>query len=257
MSTNARAGSWVALARRNPLADLRLYCFPYGGAGASIFRAWAQSMPEAVEVCAVQLPGRENRLHEAPFTQVNRLVPELGQVLTPHLTHPFALFGHSLGAFIAFELARQLRAQNAQGPVHLFVSGQRAPQLPDSLPPIYHLPDSEFLAEIHRRYDAIPRAVLSSPLLMQVLLPLLRADFTMNDTYAYADDTPLDCPITCFGGQEDPETTNEQLSAWRQQTNGAFTLTMFPGGHFFLDNARTLLLQVIHDNLISSINDNR
>ena len=92
---------------------------------------------------------------------------------------------------------------------------------------------------------------------MQVLLPLLRADFTMNDTYAYADDTPLDCPITCFGGQEDPETTNEQLSAWRQQTNGAFTLTMFPGGHFFLDNARTLLLQVIHDNLIRSINDNK
>jgi len=248
------ADSWIVLPRPNPRARLRLFCFPYGGAGASIFRAWPQSLPEAVEVCAVQLPGRETRLREEPFTDVPGVVRTLAQALAPRLTVPFAFFGHSLGAFIGFELARELRKQNAGVPIHMFVSGQRAPQIPAPLPPLYQLPDGEFIEAMQRRYNGIPAVVRQSVELMQVLLPLLRADFTMNDTYAYVDDRPLDCPISCFGGQQDPETTKETLAAWGRQTRGAFALKMFPGGHFFLESARALLLQALIDDLKNSSN---
>lgn len=243
------ANSWIVVPRPNPQARLRLFCFPYAGGGASIFRTWPQSLPETVEVCAVQLPGRENRLRETPFTDMPGVVQTLGEVLRPCLTLPFAFFGHSLGAFIGFELARQLRRGNANGPIHLFVSGQRAPQIADTAPPLYQLPDDEFIEQMHKRYEGIPLVVLQNAEMMKVLLPLLRADLTINDTYAYKDDSPLDCPITCFAGQQDPEATNETLAAWRDQTRGNFKLRMFPGDHFFVQSERVSVLQVLSEEL--------
>jgi len=243
------AGSWIVVPKSNPRARLRLFCFPYSGGGASIFRTWPESLPEAVEVCAVQLPGRENRLREAPFTDVPGVVQTLAEVLRPYLTVPFAFFGHSLGALIGFELARQLRKQNVQSPIHLFVSGKRAPQIPDRLPSVYQLPDSEFIEEMHHRYGGIPQAVLQSPGVMQIFLPLLRADFSMNDTYAYVDGKPLDCPISCFGGLYDPAVREEDLAGWRNQTKCSFTLRMIPGGHFFIHDASASLLHALSDDL--------
>lgn len=254
MKGTIAASSWIAVPRPNPRARVRLFCFPYGGGGASIFRTWPQNLPDAVEVCGIQLPGRENRIREAPFTDVLGVVNTLAEILRPCLTFPFAFFGHSLGAFIGFELARQLRKQNAQGPIHLFVSGQRAPQIPDTLPPLYQLPDREFIEQVHRRYDAIPQVVLQSAELMQILLPLLRADLTMNDTYVYTDDRPLDCPITCFGGQGDPETTNETLAAWREQTCSNFKLKMFLGDHFFIQSEQASVLRALGEELKVSAN---
>ena len=241
---------WIFFPRPNPLARLRLFCFPYGGAGASVFRRWPDGLPQFVEVSAIQLPGRENRFRETPFTEIPRLVRSLTDVLSPYLTLPYAFFGHSLGAIIAFELARQLRREKAPGLLHLFVSGKRAPQVPHSLPPIYQLPDKEFVETIHRRYEGIPQAILQDPEVMQVFLPVLRADLSMNDTYIYAEGNPLDCPISCFGGLEDSEVTEEGLLAWRVQTHSSFSLRMIPGNHFFIQSASAHLLQALSEDLI-------
>ncbi len=237
--------SWITSRGANPRAQFRLFCFPYGGAGASIFRAWPRALAEEVEVCAVRLPGRESRRNEAPYTSIRALVDELADVLRPMMDVPFALFGHSLGAFVAFELARQLRRNNGPAPACLLLSGQRAPHLPDPQPLLYRLPDTAFVDGIRQRYDAIPQAVVDTPGLLQALLPVLRADFTMNDTYCYTDDEPLDCPITCFGGFDDHEARPEELEAWSEQTRSSFTLELFPGGHFFLHRDEAAVLQAV------------
>ncbi len=160
----------------------------------------------------MQLTERENRLQDGLIFDLPEVVETVAHVLLPYLTHPFAFFGHSLGAFIAFELVRKLRKNNEPLPLHLFVSGQRAPQIPDPCPPLHQLPDPEFLEEINCRYNRIPETVLHCRDLMQLLLPVLRADFTMNETYKYTVDAPVDCPITAFGGLQDPKAGADDLS---------------------------------------------
>jgi medium-chain acyl-[acyl-carrier-protein] hydrolase len=244
-SESAVFRSWVVRPEPKPTARLRLFCFPYAGAGASLFLRWPEALPPFVEVCAVQLPGRENRLGESAFSRMHDLVHTLASVLSAHLTTPFVLFGHSLGAFIAFELARRLRDLDLPEPVHLIASGQRAPQVPDSLPAVGHLSDREFILEMVRRYDAIPQVVLESPKMMEVVLPLLRADVLMLETYTYRKAPPLACPITCLGGLGDNESTTDDLVPWREQTTGPFSVEMFPGGHFFMESARESVLRVL------------
>lgn len=241
----SQTGAWIAPRRPKPAARIRLVCLPYAGGGASVFRTWQDGLPPEIDVCAVQLPGRENRLKEAPFSDLPTLVPVLADALQPDLDGPYALFGHSLGAFVAFELARTLAARGHHDPVHIFLSGQRAPQRPNPLPPVFELDDAEFLAELGRRYDAVPKAVLASPELMKMVLPLLRADFTMNDTYTWTGGQPLTSPITCFGATDDPESAEADLKGWAEHTRGAFSLRMFDGGHFFIQQARDAVLGAI------------
>lgn len=239
---------WLAFVRPNQQAKLRLFCFPYSGGGATAFRTWPDSLPTAVEVCPVQLPGRETRLREQPFTRISPLVQAAAQALLPHLDKPFALFGHSVGALIGFELARHLRRRYGLETVHLFVSGRHAPQIPDPDPPIYALPEPEFIEEV-RLYNGTPEEVLENAELLELFIPILRADFAVNETYAYADEPPLDCPISAFGGLEDHKFSHDDLEAWREQTAASFSLQMFPGGHFFLHSARPLLLRAISQGL--------
>jgi medium-chain acyl-[acyl-carrier-protein] hydrolase len=224
---------------------LRLFCFPHAGSGASIFREWSAALPPAIEVCPVQLPGRESRWTEPPFTRLVSLVETLVIALRPLLDLPFAFFGHSMGAFISFELARQLRRENSENPAHLFVSGARAPQIPDPDPPIHQLPDSAFVEEL-RRLNGMPDEVLQNAELMQVVLPTLRADVTMCETYVYsADEEPLSCPISAYGGQEDRKVIYKDLAGWNAQTRNASTMQIFPGDHFFLYSAREPLLRAV------------
>ena len=152
--------AWIAWARPRPEARLRLFCFPYAGGGATIFRKWSDSLPETVEVNPVQLPGRGNRLREPPFARLSPLVQAIAAGLLPHLDKPFAFFGHSLGALVGFELARQLRRQAGVHPVRLFISADRAPQIPRRERPIHALPEGEFLAELNR-LNGIPGKVLA------------------------------------------------------------------------------------------------
>ena len=232
--------------RPNPRARLRLFCFPYAGGGAEIYRLWPQNLPSEVEVCVAQLPGRGTRLREQPFTSLDALVEAATEAIAPWLDKPFALFGHSMGAMISFELARRLRDQDGPQPAHLFVSGRRAPQLPNNEPITYNLPEAE-LGQILLRLNGTPKEVLEHPELMELMLPLLRADFSVVETYVYRPDVPLDCPLTAFGGLRDSEVSREQVEAWREQTTSEFALRMLPGGHFFLNDAQsqTLLLSAI------------
>jgi medium-chain acyl-[acyl-carrier-protein] hydrolase len=198
-----------------------------------MFRTWADVFPAAIEVCAAQLPGRENRLGEPHFTRLQTLVEAVADALAPMLDTPFAFFGHSMGAMIGFELTRSLRRQHRLEPVHLFISGRRAPQIPHTERPTYNLPEAELLDEL-RRLSGTPTAVLENPELLQLVLPLLRTDFEVCQTYTYVPEAALGCPITVFGGLQDAEVPRESLAAWREQTSASFTLRMFPGDHFFL-----------------------
>lgn len=244
MATTPPFDAWVTCPKPHPQARLRLFCFPYAGGGASLFRSWSETLPAQVEVCPVQLPGRENRFREARSTQLMPLVHVLGDVIQPYLTMPFAFFGHSLGAILSFELTRCLRRQGAPLPVYLFVSGHHAPHLPDPKPPIYNLPDPQFLEEL-RLLNGMPGEVLESAELMELMMPLLRADFAMAETYVYTEDTALSCPISAFGGLTDDEVSQQEADAWRSHTSGAFTLRMLPGDHFFFVKERATLLQAI------------
>lgn len=244
MSPVSPAHAWLTFPKPNRHARLRLFCFPYAGGGASIFRVWPDHLPPDIAVCSIRLPGRENRFKEAPFTHLPALIQALMNVLSEHLDKPFLLFGHSMGALICFELARALRERERSGPVQLLVSGCHAPQLPDPEPPIHDLPDAEFVAELSR-LKGVPESVLHHRELMQLLLPTLRADLALYETYAYKPQDPLDCQIFAFCGLDDPKARRDDMLAWHAQTRGAFSLRMLPGDHFFLNHSRAMLLQAM------------
>lgn len=243
---------WFRYWQRKPHASLRLFCFPYAGGGASIFHTWSASLPAKIEVCPVQLPGRENRILEQPFSHIQALTHALAQALHPYLDMPYAFFGHSMGALLSFELTHYLQNMGGgnAGPEHLFVSAFRAPHLPDPSLPIHHLPEPAFVEEL-RRLQGTPEEILQNAEFLHLLLPLLRADFTVCETYVCERDTRLKCPITAFGGLQDEEVSCEMLSAWSQHTSQSFKLHYVAGSHFFLQTAQAELLQVIVQDLQS------
>lgn len=231
---------WLTIPQPNPQARLRLFCFPYAGAGSSVFRTWCNLLSEDMELCAIQLPGRETRLREPLFTQLQPLIENLAPVLPLNL--PFAFFGHSLGALISFELTRQLRRLDQPLPLHLFVSGRVAPQKPLPNPPIHQLPLAEFKAEL-RKKGGTPEAVLQNAELMELFLPILRADLEINDAYCYSPEAPLACPISAFCGLQDEEASREHMEAWQEQTCKEFTLHLFPGDHFFFKREQRKVIE--------------
>jgi len=240
----SEAHAWLLFRPGRPDALLRLFCLPYAGGGSSAYRDWQAGFPPEIEVCPVQLPGRENRFLEPPATSMPILVRDLANGLGPFLDRPFALFGHSLGALVVFELCHELRSMGQPVARHLFVSAHRAPHLPDRRPPIHHLPDDAFVAEL-RRLNGTPEEVLGNSELMELVLPTLRADFTISETYRWTWRPPLDCPITVFGGRNDSETTPAELEAWRTHTRGALRVELLPGAHFFLHDSRSQLQAAI------------
>jgi len=252
VSTAAVPDTWIACRKPNPKARLRLFCFPYAGSGAAIFRTWPDSFPADVEICPVQFPGRGTRLADTPFTQLAPLVDALAQALLPLLDKPFAFFGHSLGALVGFELARQLRRQSGVQPVRLFVSADRAPQISRPDRSIHALPESDLLAEL-RCLNGIPAKVLDDAELMQIMLPILRADLSVYETYIYSPEPPLTCPIAAFGGLQDHRVSRGDLEAWREQTTVAFSLQMFPGDHFFWHTTQPRLLERLSRDLSGAV----
>lgn len=237
--------TWIGRPAPRDGARLRLFCLPYAGGGTTAYRPWIEHLPADIELCTVRLPGREMRLREKPYTNMDDLVVDLSESIEPLLDRPYALFGHSMGAWVAFALAHQLRRRSSPQPIHLFVSGRRAPQLPEAEAPLHQLPDADFVAAMVRRYDAIPQVLLQDVALLRLFLPALRADMTMIETYRYAEEPPLRCPIAAFGGWEDRRATQAGLSAWRDHSTGAFALRMFPGGHFFIQSTRESLVEEV------------
>jgi medium-chain acyl-[acyl-carrier-protein] hydrolase len=234
---------WLIVAKPLPRPRLRMFCLPHAGGAASIFRLWSDSLPEGVEVCGIQLPGREGRWKEAPVPDLLRLIDCILPAMP--LDVPFVLYGHSMGSILAFELAREFRRRGLQGPLHLLVSGRRAPHLPLDHPPIAGLSDDQFVAAITRQYNGIPKIIQQDQELLQLFLPMLRADMSVIETYHWQDDDPLDCPLSVFSGIEDRTVAIEQLLAWRALSKGDFRLELLPGDHFFPQTRRNQLLRSI------------
>ncbi len=248
ITTTRSLNAWVTSLNHHPDRRLRLFCFPYAGGGTSIFRTWVNNLPASIEICALQLPGRESRLAEEPFSDMVSLVQELSEAISPYLDVPFAFFGHSMGAIVSFELARLLQKQYGKSPKYLFVSGRQAPHIPDPKPPFHHLSEVEFLAEI-RRLNGTPEVVLQNAELMELLLPTLRADIKICETYLYTSQDQLNCPISAFGGKLDAEVGYQDLAGWSEHTSDIFTMRILYGHHFFLHSEQEMLLQSLYRDL--------
>jgi medium-chain acyl-[acyl-carrier-protein] hydrolase len=236
----------------NPNARLRVFCFPFAGGGASTFNAWSNELPADIrtqtELCAIQLPGRETSMRSPPFHRLQPLVVALAPVIMRYAHTPFVFLGHSMGALVSFELARKLRRRGAPEPTHMIVSGHRAPHIPDRHPSIHRLPDQELVTKL-RNFGRTPEGVLQNPELMALLLPVLRADFAVCESYEYASEEALACSITAFGGNDDEKVSRTELAAWQLETNNSFSMHMFPGDHFFIQSAQSLVLRVLAQDL--------
>jgi surfactin synthase thioesterase subunit len=192
-------------------------------------------------VCPVQLPGREGRLSELALKRMGDLVPAAARALLPYLGQPFAFFGHSMGALVAFELARHVRAEHGLLPQHLFVSGHGAPHARERATAMHALSDREFTEKL-REMQGTPEEVLQHEELRQLIMPVLRADFELCETYRYEPGQPLACPISALGGLQDPYVAREALEQWRRHTLARFEARTFPGDHFFLNSCRPLVI---------------
>ena len=217
-----------------------------------LLHSWLNGLPSEVDLCPIHLPGREKRKLEPPFVRMDSLIQTLCGALEPFLDIPFALFGHSVGALMAFEMARELRRRGLGTPVRLFVSAHAAAQIPRSVEPIHQRPEPEFVDELIKRYDAIPSSILADRDLMEMFIPVLRADLEILETYTYRPEPPLACPISAFGGVLDSTVERSQLEAWQHQTSNSFRLRMFSGKHFFLKEARPQVLSTICSDLLLS-----
>jgi medium-chain acyl-[acyl-carrier-protein] hydrolase len=212
-------------------ARVRLFCLPHAGAGATAYRAWASGLPPHIGACPIQPPGRETRLRERPFESVGPLVAELADELTGMLDRPYAVLGHSVGALVAFELLREIRARGGSAPVHLFVAGRPAPQLPYVHPELRGMTVDQ-LADLLSELGGTQPEVLGDRALLAAIAPVFRADFAVNETYRYRAQAPLDVPITALGATDDPRADRAQLTAWAAQTTREFRTHLLDGGHF-------------------------
>jgi surfactin synthase thioesterase subunit len=250
MSTETTFTNWITCPQPNPHAKARLFCFAYAGGSATIFRTWADDLPATIELCPIEIPGRGKQIKSPPYTKIQPLVQAIATNIIPYLDKPYAFIGYSMGSLISFELSRILRSKYNFYPLHLFVAAHQAPQLSTEKPPISQLPDTDFLAKISQ-FNGTPQEVLQNADLMQIFLPIIRADFTVLESYIYTPQPPLDCPITAFGGLQDPRVSSTAIAAWEKQTVAPFSLRMIDGDHFFINTAKTTLLNHVVQSLQS------
>ena len=234
-----RTSLWLPFGA-HPDATVRLLCLPHAGAGASAFLSWGRGLPPEIGLCPVQPPGRDRRMSEEPFTCVQPLVRELAGEVVARVASPYAIFGHSTGALAAFELVREIRRLGAPGPVHLFVAGRRAPQLPIRRSELGRLSLQE-LADLLRKLGGTPPDLLADRDMLAMMQPLLAADFDVNEDYQFVAQDPLDIPITAFAGTSDAGADVAMMTAWREQTTTEFAIHPLDGGHFAIfDHASTV-----------------
>ncbi len=223
-----------------PQARVRLVCLPYAGGGANIYRPWRASLPPTVELCLAQLPGREVRFKEPALTQVAPIVDAVTEALRALAPLPLVIFGHSMGALLAFELTRRLERDGGFELAHLCVSGRAAPHVRDR-EPMHALPEAEFLSAV-RRLNGTPEEVFASAELMKLVTPILRSDFAVDETHHVEPGAEVRCPLLAIGGTRDGLVPAGGLEAWQQYTRGAFQAAWCEGDHFFLNHNRAALL---------------
>jgi medium-chain acyl-[acyl-carrier-protein] hydrolase len=241
-----RPNRWLLKFRESAPGAPTLVGIPYAGGGASLFASWTRWLPPAIGVVGVQLPGRERRLNEPPLNEITQVVAELGPAVLASLRGPLALFGHSNGALIAFELARWLRPRVSGQVWRLYVAASRAPQVVRPLRNAHLLPDAEFREHL-RKLGGTPTELLEDDDAVSVLSPMLRGDLCMNDTYRYVSGAPMDCAIIAFGGRDDVGVPETELGGWSDHTTAGFRLTWLDGDHFFVKEPGPLLRHIADD----------
>lgn len=247
-SINKKSNLWIVIPKRNKNCKLRLFCFPFAGGGALAYRSWYKDLPSEVELCIVQLPGRENRINEKSFSEIQLLIDELVKQLKDYLDKPFVLFGHSMGGLISFEFTRRIRDTLGILPERLFLSAFCAPQVRDDSKNISNLPDDVFMEKV-RAFNGIPDVLWNDKEWIQFILPKLKADFCIIDGYKYYEDEPLECPISAFCGTDDQSVSKEDMEALKIHTKGEFLLRMFEGGHFFINDSYVSVLSTLTEDL--------
>lgn len=233
-------------------APLRLFCFPYAGGSAHVFREWQRHLGPEIDVCLVHLPGRARRLSERPYTQVRPLVEDVAGAIRTEIRGPFAFYGHSMGGLISFELARELRRRNAALPMHLFISGCWAPSVANMHPPAFNLPEQELIAEL-KKLNGTPKEFFENPDLRQAILPMMRADFEITDMYEYLAEPPLACGINVYGGTQDERVRPQDLTQWKLETSADCKIQLFSGDHFFIHNNKTEFIPALRQDLLQTL----
>jgi medium-chain acyl-[acyl-carrier-protein] hydrolase len=229
---------------------LRLFAFPYAGGSAAVYHAWRRLLPAEVHLCPVELRGRGTRISEAPLQNLDLLTASLADELAPFLEVPFAFFGHSMGALVAYELTRLLRNRGEALPRIVMVSGRPAPHCTPERRNLHLLSENDLKEELGR-LDGTLAEILEHPELMDLFLPILRADFAVCERYRHSEESPLACPISAFGGLNDPDVSQKDVQAWHSHTRGPFRARMFPGNHFFLNGeAREPLVRAVGEDLV-------
>lgn len=242
---------WLVTAKKVTNPNLRLFCFSHAGGSATVYHQWHKQLPSNLELCAVQLPGRGHRMSEQPINDLPALVEAICDGIKDQLDIPFAFFGHSMGGTVAYELSRCLRRRGLPQPCHLLVSGCRAPQFLLGREPIHDLPKAAFLDKL-RELNGTPKEALANAELMDMMEPILRADFKIVETREYLEEAPLTMPISAFGGKQDNRVSLEHLQSWQQHTSAAFWLQLFEGDHFYYAQQNKSLLRQITDLLYLS-----
>lgn len=222
----------------------RLFCFPFAGGSASTYKDWAQGLPDFIELCPINLPGRGFRFNEEAHSTMNTLINALVKALLGELTLPYFFFGHSMGTMVAFELCRALRLLGKELPRHLFLSARPGPSCRLEDYKTQAISDED-LINMLAALNGTDKDILANQELLDFMLPALRADMNIVQTHRYADERALDQAITVFGGSNDPTVQEQELLQWRLQTTSSFRLHMLVGDHFFLNNQREILLKVI------------
>lgn len=230
-------------------AKIRLLCFPFGGGGASTYLSWARHLKPEIEIVPVQLPGRETRLDETSIDKISKLISGMLPALIGYLDRPYAMFGHSMGALIAFELSREIRRKNLPGPKLLLLSGKSAAHLKDDYPPIACLPDKKLMKELEKRYEV--KLSGDSMALIQMMLPTIRSDIFAVEKYIYKSEPPFDFPIIGFGGKLDRIIKPPDIEAWSIHTTGRFRYYHIDGDHFFVKSKSNTLVTYVRNELIA------
>lgn len=240
--------SWIKCYRKSENPKLKIFCFPFAGGSASAYKKWPDHLADDIDVYAIQLPGREERIREQLYFDLKLCVKEIYQKILPFLDGEFAFFGHSMGAVMAYELASCLQENNQLIPLNLIVSARCAPHIQDPEFKIHDLADNQFLEAI-RKYNGTSEVILQNKDLMAMFLPILRADFSMSETYEYSYTLPLRCPVTAICGVEESDLNESHINDWENTTQSDFNMKMFPGGHFFIKDKVEMVLHYLNDRL--------
>jgi pyochelin biosynthesis protein PchC len=244
------SGRWIRGYRRVP-GGVPLFCFPHAGGAASYFHSWSASLAPDIEVLAVQYPGREGRSVEPCVMNIPDLADQIQAALGSSLPETFAFFGHSMGAILAFEVARRITREEGRGPARLFVSGRSAPTRLRHRS-LHKAGNPALIAELRLLGATDPRILEQREVLEELILPTMRADYTASETYRFEPGPPLSCDITAMVGDLDSWNTPEEAAEWSAQTTGAFDLHVYPGGHFYLNDCRAQVFEVISSSLTGS-----